>query len=77
MENKNTCGNCRHFNPTATVITTIGKCENEKNKVRVIGLNIINAYMPDDQGRKEIKDHFAYSIRYPENFGCIFFEPIN
>lgn len=70
------CGNCKHFNSKSTTDREWGKCENDKNKVGVIGLNMIDAYMPDDQERKEIKEHFDDSIRYPDNFGCIFFEPI-
>lgn len=74
---ENICINCKHFNPTVTTSKTWGKCENKKNDVRVIGLNVVNMYIPDEAGRKEVRDHFDDSIRYPEEFGCIFFEPLN
>lgn len=71
-----TCLNCRHWRDKAWTDKGWGICDNPKNEVRVIGLNMVNGYIPDEAGRKEVKDHFEDSIRYPEDFGCIFFEAL-
>lgn len=75
MKNKNICGNCRHFNPMATTSKTWGKCENEKNETYVIGLGVIKFYVKDNEGMEELTDILENGIRYPEDFGCRFFEP--
>lgn len=70
------CLNCRHWRDKAWTDKGWGICDNQKNEVRVIGLNMIDRYIPDEAERKEVKDHFEDSIRYPEDFGCIFFEAL-
>lgn len=76
MESYNkVCLNCRHWRDKAWVDKGWGICDNPKNEVRVFAGSLLNliAPSPDDEwARQEIIE----SIRYPEDFGCIFFEPL-
>lgn len=59
----------------ATTSKTWGKCENEKNEVRILGIDVlVNTYVTGEQEKEELKA--MLDIRYPEDFGCIFFEKI-
>lgn len=68
----NTCANCKHFRQTVHTKKDWGKCENEKNEVKMAASALVHKYVEDDWAKDEILD----GIRYPADFGCIFFEPI-
>lgn len=72
----NVCLNCRHFRDKSYTDKVWGVCDNPKNKLKVVGLSLIPAYVHDVQGQNELRNQLEDGIRYPEDFGCIFFEPI-
>jgi len=49
-------------------------CDNPKNEIK-IGISLIGAYVTDETMREELAGYIEDGIRYPEDFGCIFFEP--
>lgn len=69
-----TCGNCEHFDPMSD---HYGKCLNPKNKVKAGPLNLVNYYVTNRTEAKEFRDAIEDGTRYPDTFGCIFFEPEN
>lgn len=70
------CLNCRHWRDKAWTDKGWGICDNPKNEVNV-RTGMISAYVSDLKMRQELAIFVGNSIRYPEDFGCIFFEPSN
>lgn len=67
-----TCGNCGHWRCKTK---GWGICDNTKNKVKAGPLGMIRYYLKDDPtAAEELARHVEDGIRYPEDFGCIFFE---
>ncbi len=73
-EKTKTCLNCLHWRDKAWVNKGWGICDNLKNEVK-IGTAMISAYVSDETMREELRAYIEDGIRYPEDFGCIFFEP--
>lgn len=76
------CLNCRHWRDKAWVDKGWGICDNPKNETKISLRGMITNYMrnlPDpekDQMIEELVAEVEDGIRYPEDFGCTFFEPI-
>lgn len=73
------CINCRHWREKALADKGWGICDNPKNEVKAGPLSMIRSYgkhnnMPE-QEIEELVTEVENGIRYPEDFGCIFFEP--
>lgn len=69
------CLNCRHWRDKAWVDKGWGICDNPKNEVYV-GTSLIHQYVTDAREVEELTTMIEDGIRYPEDFGCIFFENI-
>lgn len=74
-----TCINCRHWRDKAWVDKGWGICDNPKNEVKAGPLSMIRYYgkhnnMPQEE-IEELVQEVDNGTRYPEDFGCIFFEP--
>lgn len=73
----NICVNCRHWRDKAWTSKGWGICDNPKNEVKAGPLSMIRYYLKDDpKAAEELAREVENGIRYPEDFGCIFFEPI-
>jgi hypothetical protein len=73
LENaKPRCGNCLHWRHKSSDNkgSGWGICDNPKNKVYIAAGSLVAKTVADPDMAAMILD----SIRYPENFGCIFFE---
>lgn len=71
----NRCINCRHWRDKAWTDKGWGICGNLKNEVKAGPLSMIRYYLKDDPtAAEELARHVEDGIRYPEDFGCIFFE---
>jgi len=69
------CLNCRHWRDKAWTDKGWGICDNPKNEVEVGPIAMIRYYLKDDpKAAEELANHVEDGIRYPEDFGCIFFE---
>lgn len=69
------CLNCRYWRDKAWTDKGWGICDNPKNEVYTgVGTTIASFVHKDDEEfvRNQIED----GIRYPEDFGCIFFEAL-
>jgi hypothetical protein len=76
-----TCKNCRHWRDKAWTDKGWGICDNPKNEVKAGPLGVVRGYgrhykLPQD-AIDELVTEVENGTRYPEDFGCIFFEPIN
>lgn len=72
------CLNCRYWRDKSWTDKGWGKCDNPKNEVKAGPLAMIRYYLKDDpQAAEELARHVEDGTRYPEDFGCIFFEPSN
>jgi hypothetical protein len=73
MEQQKICRNCAHWRDKAWTNKGWGVCDNPQNEVKVSASAIVEQMIPaeEDWAKREILD----SIRYPEDFGCIFFAP--
>lgn len=69
------CLNCRYWRDKAWVDKGWGICDNPKNEV-YIGTSIIHKYVMDAREVEELTTMIEDGIRYPEDFGCIFFEAL-
>lgn len=70
---KKTCLNCRHWRDKAWTDKGWGICDNEKNEVRIPGVQpLLGVFGSQNEW---VIDEIKNGIRYPEDFGCIFFEP--
>lgn len=73
------CLNCRHWRDKAWTDKGWGICDNQKNEAKVFGTALFRAYLKDlpdaEQAIKELTDIIEDGIRYPQDFGCNFFEP--
>ena len=72
-----TCRHCKHWRDKAWTNRGWGICDNPKNEVKVSGLSRIPYFVDDPQAQKELMVELENGIRYPEDFGCIFFGPID
>lgn len=76
------CLDCRHWRDKAWTDKGWGICDNPKNESKVSLRGMITNYMrnlPDpekDQMIEELVAEVEDGIRYPEDFGCIFFEAL-
>lgn len=74
----NTCANCKHWRDKAWTNKGWGICDNPKNEVKAGPLAMIRYYLKDDpKAAEELAAHVEDGIRYPEDFGCIFYEAID
>lgn len=71
MSANNTCLNCRYWRDKAWTNKGWGSCDNEYNEVKIAASPLLAGKMDD-----ELIQMVLSSIRYPEDFGCIFFEPL-
>ena len=77
-----TCGNCGHWRDKAWTNKGWGICDNPKNETKISLRGMITTYMRDlpnpekDQMIEEVVNEVENGIRYPEDFGCIFFEAL-
>lgn len=70
----NTCDKCRHWRDKAwDGDNGIGICDNPKVKIEVNCKGFLELLNIDPRDQKQI----LHSIRFPNDFGCIFFESIN
>lgn len=65
------CRNCKHFRHKVRTSKDWGICENDKNQVKLAASALVTKFVSDAWAATEILE----GIRYPEDFGCIFFEP--
>lgn len=71
----NICKNCQWWREKAFTSKGWGICDNPKNEVKAGPLSMIRYYLKDDPtAAEELARHVEDGIRYPEDFGCIFFE---
>lgn len=76
MGTKAVCKDCRHWRDKAWTSKGWGKCDNPKNEVKSGPLAMIRYYLKEDpKGAEELARAVEDGILYPEDFGCIFFEP--
>lgn len=70
------CLNCRHWRHKAQTSKGWGICDNPQNQVKAGPLAMIRYYLKNDpKAAEELANEVEQGIRYPEDFGCIFFEP--
>lgn len=70
-----TCLNCRHWRDKSWTSKGWGICDNPANEVKAGPLAMIRYYLKDDpKAAEELAREVENGIRYPEDFGCIFFE---
>jgi len=78
-----TCLNCKHWRDKSWTDKGWGICDNSKNETKISLRGMITNYLRDhpapekDQIIEELVSEVENGIRYPEDFGCIFFEPSN
>lgn len=76
------CLNCRYWRDKAWGDKGWGICDNPKNETKISLRGMVTNYMrnlPDpekDQMIEELVAEVEDGIRYPEDFGCIFFEAL-
>lgn len=71
-----TCANCKHWRDKAWTDKGWGICDNPENEVKAGPVAMIRYYMKNDpKAAEELVLEVENGIRYPEDFGCIFFEP--
>lgn len=77
---KGNCGNCKYWRHKVTTHNSWGICDNWKNEVKVNDprpfLNWLTTCLTDKDIVDEVELEIRSSIRYPEDFGCRFFEPL-
>jgi len=67
-----TCGNCKHWRDKAWTTKGWGVCDNPRNEVMCNMQHHLRGIVSEELIQKlEEMD----CIRYPEDFGCIYFEP--
>lgn len=75
IENKpRICLNCHHWRAKAWTAKGWGICDNPKNEVKTGVRALLSQYVSDTAAREELGDEIENGIRYPQDFGCIFFE---
>jgi hypothetical protein len=68
------CSQCKHWRDKSWIGERgWGVCDNPKNEVKVAAGAILKTQGVEPWAQEEV----LQGIRYPDNFGCIFFEPIN
>jgi hypothetical protein len=72
MDNK--CRTCKFWRDKAWTDKGWGVCDNPLNELAVSGIGLLSRYLEGDQ-LKVMQD--ILDIRYPEDFGCIFYKPID
>lgn len=76
------CRNCCHWRDKAWTDKGWGICDNPKNETKISLRGMVTNYMRNlpepekDQMIEELVREIEDGIRYPEDFGYIFFEPL-
>lgn len=66
---KNTCEFCFKFRVKSD---NFGICDNPKNQTKAMSIGLIQKMTGCDE---DIAFEINESVRFPKDFGCIFFEP--